>query len=225
MKNTLLSCSPVSRLALPVVVALFLLLLPAHPGLAQELVTAGPKAGLNLSTLAGKDADNATVAPRFVGGIFLSVKPSRRLGLQAEVNYSRKGARVRNGILTTSQLHLAYLEVPVLARFVFVGRAAGRALPYLSTGPSFNVLLNARNTFLRDPVVTQQYQRFDFGWSAGGGLEIDLRNKWWIIDLRYTHGLLNLANQANPPAVQNAVVSLNMALGFELYDRFGNHRR
>jgi hypothetical protein len=224
MKNTLRSCSPVSRLALPGVVVLFLLL-TARSVLAQELVTAGPKAGLNLSTLAGKDADNATVAPRFVGGLFLSVKPSRRLGLQAEVNYSQKGARVRNGILTTSQLQLAYLEVPVLARFVFAGRAARRALPYLSTGPSFNVLLGARNPSLRDPVVTQQYQRFDFGWSAGGGLEIDLKNKWWIIDLRYTHGLLPLANRANPPAVQNAVFTLSMALGFELYDRFGNRRR
>jgi hypothetical protein len=180
---------------------------------------------LNLSTLAGQDADNATVMPRFVGGVFLSVKPSRRFGLQAEANYSQKGAKVRTGILTTTQLQLAYLEVPVLARFVFTGRAASRTLPYLSTGPSFNVLLNARNAALREPVVTQQYQRFDFGWSAGGGLEIDLENKWWIIDLRYTHGLLPLANQANPPAVRNAVFTLSMALGFELYDRFGNQRR
>lgn len=224
MKNTLLPCFPVSRLALAGVVVLFLLL-PARPVYAQELVTAGPKAGLNLSSLAGKDADNATVAPRFVGGIFLSVKPSRRLGLQAEVNYSQKGAKLRTGILTTTQLQLAYLEVPVLARFVFAGRAARRALPYLSTGPSFNVLLSARNPSLREPVVTPQYQRFDFGWSAGGGLEIDLKNKWWIIDLRYTHGLLPLANRANPPAVRNAVLTLSMALGFELYDRFGNQRR
>jgi|GEM_PF-1411516 len=225
MKSTLSPCSPVGRLTLPALIALALLLLPAGPGFAQELVTAGPKAGLNLSSLAGKDADNATVAPRFVGGLFLLVKPSRRFGLQAEVNYNQKGAKVRNGILTTSQLRLDYLEVPVLARFVFAGRAAGRALPYLSTGPSFNLLLNARNTFLRDPVVTQQYQRVDFGWSAGGGLEIDLKNKWWIIDLRYTHGLLKVADRANPPAVYNATFALNMALGFELYDRYGNQRR
>jgi hypothetical protein len=224
MKNTLLSCFPVSRLSLPGVFVLFLLL-PIRPALSQELVTAGPKAGLNLSTLAGRDADNATVAPRFVGGLFLSVKPSRRFGLQAEVNYSQKGAKVRTGILTTTQFQLAYLEVPVLARFVFAGRAARRALPYLSTGPSFNLLLSARNPSFREPVVTSQYQRFDFGWSAGGGLEMDLKNKWWIIDLRYTHGLLPLSNRANPPAVQNAVFSLSMALGFELYDRFGNQRR
>ncbi|MBD0259685.1 MAG: hypothetical protein ICV83_28525 [Cytophagales bacterium] len=52
-----------------------------------------------------------------------------------------------------------------------------------------------------------------------------MENNWWIIDLRYTRGLMNLANQANPPAMENAVFSLNMALGFELYDRFGNRRR
>jgi hypothetical protein len=225
MKKTSIFRFPGGRLALLPLFAVLLLLLSVHSNIAQELVTAGPKAGLNLSTLAGKDADNATVTPRFVGGLFLSVKPSRRFGLQAEVNYSQKGAKVRTGILTTTQLQLAYLEVPVLARFVFAGRAASRALPYLSTGPSFNVLLNARNAALSEPVVTQQYQRFDFGWSAGGGLEIDLKNTWWIIDLRYTHGLLNLTNQANPPALKNAVFSLNMALGFELYDRFGNRRR
>jgi hypothetical protein len=110
-----------------------------------------------------------------------------------------------------------------MARSVYYAR--GKTLPYLSTGPSFNLLLNARNPTLREPVVTQQYERFDFGWAAGGGLEIDLKNKWWIIDLRYTHGLLNLANQANPPVVRNAVFTLSMALGFELYDRFGNRRR
>jgi opacity protein-like surface antigen len=223
MKNILISCFPGGRLALPGLIAVFLLLMPVCPGSAQELVTAGPKAGLNLSTLVGKDANNATVAPRFMGGLFLSVKPSRRFGLQTEVNYHQKGAKVRNGILTTSQLQLSYLEVPVMARFVYFGR--GKTLPYLSTGPSFNLLLNARNTFLREPVVTQQYQRFDFGWTAGGGLEIDLENKWWIIDLRYTHGLLNLVDQAKAPIQQNAVFTLSMALGFELYDRYGNRRR
>lgn len=222
MKKTLISRISGGRLALAGIVVL-LLLLPVRPGLAQELVTAGPKAGLNLSTLTGKDADNATVAPRFMGGLFLSVKPSRRFGLQAEINYSQKGAKVRNGILTTSQLQLSYVEVPVTAHFIYAG--GGRTLPYLSTGPSFNLLLNARNTFLKEPVVTQQYQRFDFGWSAGGGLEIDLGNKWWIIDLRYTHGLLNLTDQPKAPAVQNAAFTLSMALGFELYDRFGNRRR
>ena len=222
MKIMLISRFPGGRLALAGIVALFLLL-PARPGLAQELVTAGLKAGLNLSTLAGKDADNATVTPRFMGGLFLSVKPSRRFGLQAEANYNQKGAKVRNGILTTSQLQLTYLEVPIMARFLYAG--GGRTLRYLSTGPSFNLLLNARNTFLREPVVTQQYQRFDFGWSAGGGLEIDLENKWWIIDLRYTHGLLNLTNEAKSPVMQNAVFTVSMALGFELYDRYGNRRR
>ncbi len=209
--------------ARPALFGVFLLMLSSRPGFAQELVTAGPKAGLNLSTLAGKDAENATVAPRFMGGVFVSVKPSRQFGLQAEVNYHQKGAKVRTGILTTSQLQLSYIEVPIMARFVYYAR--GKTLPYLSTGPSFNLLLNARNPTLREPVVTQQYERFDFGWAAGGGLEIDLKNKWWIIDLRYTHGLLNLANQANPPVVRNAVFTLSMALGFELYDRFGNRRR
>lgn len=223
MNKMLISRFPGGPLALPALVALFLLWLPPGTGFAQELVTAGPKAGLNLSSLAGKDADNATVAPRFMGGLFLSVKPSRRFGLQAEVNYQQKGAEVRTGILTTTQLQLSYLEVPVMARFVYFGR--GKTLPYLSTGPSFNLLLSARNPSLREPAVTQQYERFDLGWAAGGGLEIDLENKWWIIDLRYTHGLLNLASQANPPAVRNAVFTLSMALGFELYDRYGNRRR
>ncbi len=222
MNKMLISRFPGGPLVLSGIVALFLLL-PTRSGLAQELVTAGPKAGLNLSSLAGKDADNATVAPRFMGGLFLSVKPSRRFGIQAEVNYQQKGAKVRTGILTTTQLQLSYLEVPVMARFVYFGR--GKTLPYLSTGPSFNVLLNARNPSLREPAVTQQYERFDLGWAAGGGLEIDLENKWWIIDLRYTHGLLNLSSQANPPAVRNAVFTLSMALGFELYDRYGNRRR
>lgn len=225
MNKILISRLPAGRLVLPGIVAVFLLLLPAGSGFAQELMTAGPKAGLNLASLGGKDADNATVAPRFMGGLFLSVKPSRRFGLQAEVNYHQKGAKVRTGILTTTQLQLSYVEVPVMARHVFVGRAASRAMPYLATGPSFNLLLNARNPSLREPAVTPQYERFDFGWSAGGGLEIDLENKWWIIDLRYTHGLRNLNNQANPPAVRNTVFTLSMALGFELYDRFSNRRR
>jgi len=211
------------RLAVAGAFSLFLLNAGLNACYGQELITAGPKLGLNLTTLTGKDAANASITPRYLAGAFLFIKPSSRFGLQLELNYTQKGARMRNGILTTSKVGLTYLELPVLAKFCYANST--RTTPYLATGPSTNFLINARNTSLENPDVTGQYKRLDLGWSFGAGLEMDAKNKWWVLDFRYTPGLVNLSNQANPPAIRTAVFTVSTAFGFELYDRFGNRRQ
>ncbi len=182
----------------------------------------GPKVGGNLTTLAGKDAANASTDIRFMAGGFLAIKPNNQFAIQVEANYTQKGARVRNTILATSEIGLTYVEVPLLAKFSLA--TPGKAIPYLATGPYAGFLLNARTTYLNDQTVTQQYKKVDLGWSAGGGLEIDLGNKWLMIDLRYTPGFVRLPEQSNPPAIRNSVFTLSTALGFELFDRYGNRR-
>lgn len=223
MKNYLLSFSSTEKPAFPGIAFFLLLLVNTNFGFSQELISAGPKFGVSMATLTGKDAANASVNPRFLAGAFLSVKPSSAFALQVELNYTQKGARIRNTILTTSHVRLAYLEVPVLARFCYASSA--KTTPYLATGPSVNFLMNARNTYLKDQAVTQQYKKVDLGWSFGAGLEMDFKHKWWMLDLRYTPGFTKLIDQANPPAVRTAVFTLSTALGFELYDRYGNRRR
>jgi hypothetical protein len=54
---------------------------------------------------------------------------------------------------------------------------------------------------------------------------MEFKNKWWMIDLRYTPGFTKLVDQANSPIVRTAVFTLSSAFGFELYDRYGNRRR
>lgn len=223
MKSIHLSFSPVRQIALSGVVMLLFLHSKANFCFSQELITAGPKFGVNLSTLTGKDAANASVNPRFLAGAFVSVKPSSQFAIQTELNYNQKGARVRNTLLTTSHIRLTYLEVPVLARFCYPNSA--RTTPYVATGPSLNFLMNARDTYQKDQMVTQQYKKMDLGWSFGAGLEMESKNKWWIIDLRYTPGFTKLIDQANPPVIRSAVFTLSTAFGFELYDRYGNRRR
>lgn len=223
MKLNVTSSHPAIRIALLAAYFTFLNLIGTPSACAQELITLGPKVGGNLSTLAGKDAANASADTRFMAGVFMSVKPHSLFAIQVEANYTQKGARVRNTILTISELGLTYLEVPVLARFCFATSA--KVVPYLATGPYIGFLMNARNTYLEDPIVTRQYKKSDLGWTAGGGLEMDLGKNWLMVDLRYGQGFVKLPAQTNPPSIRNSVFTLSTAFGFELFDRFGNRRR
>jgi hypothetical protein len=222
MKSLLKFFFATGRLALSAACFLFFALSSSGSAYAQDLIMMGPKVGGNLTTLAGKDAANASTDIRFMAGGFLSIKPNNQFAIQVEANYTQKGARVRNTILATSEIGLTYVEVPLLAKFSL--STSGKAIPYLATGPYAGFLLNARNTYLNDQTVTQQYKKVDFGWSAGGGLEMDLGNKWLMIDLRYTPGFVRLPEQKSSPAIRNSVFTLSMALGFELFDRYGNRR-
>jgi hypothetical protein len=115
----------------------------AGTAMAQPAVF-GVKAGINLATVTFDPEPDEDVLDRrtgFVGGLFVVVPASDRLGFQGEVLFSQKGASEDGG---AGDLALDYLEVPLLLR---VGTASPLETSFHAfAGPSIGLRLRARVT-------------------------------------------------------------------------------
>lgn len=115
--------------------------------------------------------------------------------LVSEFYFMRKGGKlkVNNPLnIAESSIRLNSLELPVLARF-HVGKF------YMNAGPSIAYNLNGDNklneisTKLSFKKSGGSYKRFDGGIQAGGGVEFPFKQKRIALDIRYNHGLTNIA--------------------------------
>jgi Outer membrane protein beta-barrel domain len=163
----------------------------AGTAMAQPAVF-GVKAGINLATVTFDPEPDEDVLDRrtgFVGGLFVVVPASDRLGFQGEVLFSQKGASEDGG---AGDLALDYLEVPLLLR---VGTASPLETSFHAfAGPSIGLRLRARvtaETFdseTEDEDIADDVKGFDFGVVAGAGVNFGR----FTLDGRYTWGLNNL---------------------------------
>ena len=163
----------------------------AGTAMAQPAVF-GVKAGINLATVTFDPEPDEDVLDRrtgFVGGLFVVVPASDRLGFQGEVLFSQKGASEDGG---AGDLALDYLEVPLLLR---VGTASPLKTSFHAfAGPSIGLRLRARiktETFdgeTEDEDIADDVKGFDFGVVAGAGVNFGR----FTLDGRYTWGLNNL---------------------------------
>lgn len=128
-------------------------------------------------------------------GISFQAGVTSRFSLVSELYYLRKGGKLKaNNPLTTdeSSLRLNTFELPVLAR-LHLGKF------YMNAGPSIAYNLSGKNTI--DDMSTklsfnnsgQGFKRFDTGIQMGGGVEFPLKQKRIALDIRYNHGLTNIA--------------------------------
>lgn len=159
--------------------------------------------------------------------------------LQMELNYTRAGWReqVRNnqGTSITDQYtrHMDYLQVSILAHLGF-GREEKGGKVFLLLGPQMGYKLGekeirsqqwtlrtrADNSVIPDRSndVYQQYGKaterpFDYGITAGLGLEWSNRLGHFLIDLRYYYGLADIFNNAKRDPFSR---SANGMLGLKL---------
>ncbi len=175
-------------------------------------MSVGPRLGLNLATLAGKDASKASIKPGVNAGVFINSRFSEDLGLAVELNFAQRGAKNRITQQRTYKNNFNYLELPIVGKYYF--GSSTRTSPFIQTGPNFAYLLTAGSKEVTEQSVIKDYKKFDFGWTAGTGIEMRLEKIRWTIEARYTGGLLKLPNQANPPAVRNSVFTISTAVGF-----------
>ena len=182
-----------------------LVLLLAAP-LAEAQITFGAKAGLNAATLRAdpepdlgdQEGRSFERTPRLglAAGVWARVPLSPRFSVQAEALYSQKGTRTTDEIVDfrtqETDIDLAYVEIPVLARFA---PEAGGALDVgLYAGPSLGVKVaetwqfrvNGEDT----SELTGQYTSTDLGVALGA----DVGSGPFAVDLRYTLGLTNVSD-------------------------------
>jgi hypothetical protein len=186
--------------------------LAGSPAFAEG-VAVGVKGGANLATVRFTGEPDATTG-RWSGvlGAFAVMPVYRRLWLQPEVLYTRKGARLR-GTGPQPSLLLDYLEVPVLARVST--RLLGTKV-YLVGGPAPAIRARAktRTQFsgaAEEIDVADELQRFDLGVVGGAGMEIGSL----VVEGRYTFGLIDIdKDSADAARAANRVLSVTAGWRF-----------
>lgn len=154
-----------------------LMLLVAMATVSVSAQRFGVKAGLNLSSYYGSDADGAkTLAGFQLGGLY-ELPLSGGFYLQPEVLLTLKGAKVDDSG-TNMKLKPFYLEVPVRAMYklpVGSGKLTLATGPYVGLGLFGKVSEGdlSRNLFTKENGLNKAFmKRFDLGLSSALGYEL-----------------------------------------------------
>lgn len=182
-------------------------------------VTLLPKVGFNVSNVRFDDGEfspfvDARSRASIVLGVGANVPFSDPLSFQAEMLYSSKGFRVKEGgsIDVEGRYTLNYLEIPLLAKATFGNRDlgfygnGGFSLGFLlggrvkGRGDLFEVARGSYNEtleFTERPGLGVLHEvdanRIDIGFNLGGGINFDAGGVPAYVDLRYNAGLIDFS--------------------------------
>ena len=204
--------------------ALILLFLSVADSFAQLRADYGPKVGPNVSIFRsnmffGNEMPfDGMVKPKFGFslGAFLNLRFAKARSFQFEANimYTTRGNRsdyinfeiaddaVQRGgnISEANQIksfRVSYLEFPLL--FKYSGFSKGNIRPFLMAGPTYSGIWSAKYTAntLEAKDVKNDLYRDDFGVTLGGGVSWFYLDRWYFLDLRYFHGIINASDRFN----------------------------
>jgi hypothetical protein len=184
----------------------------------------GLKAGLNIATISGTDADNlfeTSLDSRtgFNGGIFFMYQFNNLFAIQPEANYTMKGAAT-NLMGVDITLKLDYVEIPVLFK-VIIPTEGTSLRPSLFVGPAlaFNTGAKVKGEYQGQSAETDIdsfVTSTDFSLVFGGGLGFMIGSNELGVDIRYNLGLTSWDDESDPLDVKNNVLSFNAYYGFTL---------
>lgn len=147
----------------------------------------------------------------FVGGVLIGIPVAEGVAIETGGLLSFKGASMDISIVdlgtATGSLNLTYLDVPGLGRFR-VARGSSATLHALA-GVTMGLKLSAEQTasFMGQTMSEDidGVSGFDLGFTFGGRVEIGRG----LVDVRYTLGMLNLADESGPSGetIKNRVLS------------------
>jgi outer membrane protein with beta-barrel domain len=176
----------------------------------------GALAGYSRSDLVGPEAEQLRSRQGSVTGVFLLAPIARPLSFRPELLFSLKGGRTQTGSALLD-IELAYLEMPLLARFSF---SRGRFRPLLFGGPAPALQIGCDVQFIAGDQASRStcgegdfalFRTFDIGMVAGGGLEMRWPQSSLALEARYTAGLRSILDEAE---VRNRAFGLVLALTF-----------
>lgn len=173
-------------------------------------VTFGITAGVTLSDINASDSSTFTRLWGGVGGIFVGGSINPNLGLQVEALATQRGA-ADDSSTADATFRLTYLDVPVLLRF---GPTSTNDTHFhVFTGPVAGFRLKADlkdNTSGASVDLKENTNAFDFGWTAGAGVERGA----WSADLRYTMGFTNINDDESGAEFKNRSAALKIGYRF-----------
>lgn len=173
---------------------------------AAQSTTVVVKGGLNSSRFTTDELSDIENLLGLTGGISVSREVNQKFGLQFEALYSQKGTKGQESGFNV-KLRGNYIDFPVLARF---GGTGGGGNFHVFTGPTVSLRLNAKLTvdnteFSRD--LRDESKSYDFGWTLGVGAGVNR----FIVDARYTHGLVNV-DDGDDGTIKNRTFSTMIGL-------------
>ena len=179
--------------------AIVICLMAARHAVAQERAAVGAQVGYSRADLTGENSDLVQSRQGAITGVYLHLPLNRVASVRPEVLFSLKGGSTLAFLAGTTTLalvdiELAYLELPVLARFSL---PRGRFRPAVFGGPSvglqigcdFLILVESdsnRRTCGQDNV--SGVREWDFGWIAGAAVEMHLPRTTLGLQGRYSAG-------------------------------------
>jgi hypothetical protein len=134
----------------------------------------------------------------FVGGVLIGIPVADGVAVETGALLSFKGASLKITIpeigTATGNLNLTYLDVPGLGRFRVV--TSSRTTLHALAGVTMGLKLNAEQSasFMGETITEdlEGVSGFDLGLTFGGRVEIGRG----LVDVRYTFGMLNLAEES-----------------------------
>jgi hypothetical protein len=146
----------------------------------------------------------------FAGGFFVATPLANRAAFETGALISAKGTGLDVTLAglgsASGALQLTYLDVPALARLEVVRGSRGRFFVLL--GPEINVNLDSRASFSEGGQSASEpldgFPRTDYSVVAAGRVE---RGRA-LFELRYEHGLRNLADDSAGVTVKNRTTSV-----------------
>ena len=172
----------------------------------------GPSAGYGWTTISNIDNSKFKAGANF--GLASVYSAFEHFGIGLDVKYSIEGAKSEtNGVKSEIDLH--YLRIPLKAIYFF-NDYGSNLRPKIFAGPSFGILSSAKlnQTGLPDQDIKSTTESFDFGITAGAGLNYRLVNKTWLnVDASYLHGIKEVFKSGD---YSNKNVMLNVGVNFGL---------
>jgi hypothetical protein len=229
----------------------FLFLLTASTSLmAQKLdrtgaIEWGIKAGLNLATATGDDAEfedeesGTTLSPEtrmgFTGGLFMTYYFSEQFAFQPELLYSQKGTSYNfdmdiMGVIAKYDMTVKYdyIDIPLLAKIIFPIQNFGNV--NLHIGPSAGIkLLSEADTKVElsgmvnettdTTFVNEEAKDFVFNLVFGAGIGFDTDFGTISLEGRYNMGMMGPDGKAEgedeEPDVRLNAISILVSIAFK----------
>jgi len=170
-------------------------------GAYAQHVEYGIKGGVNFANINDDAADNnADGKTGFHLGGLAHIHLSRAWAIQPEIVYSTQGAEYGN-----SKLKLNYINVPVLAQYMFADGFR------LQTGPQLGILTTSEWKNGNTETDVDNLSNADFSWSFGASY---VSHSGLGVDARYNLGLTDVS-KSNTTDLQNRVWQLGLFYQFK----------
>ncbi len=188
-------------------------------------VSLGVKGGMSLSKVKA-DLFSTDNRAGFLGGLTLGIDLGPNLGVQPELLYVRKGAKLFSTELSWdghiyanfgANLDVDYVEVPLLLRVGTAG--AGPVELRALAGPVFSFKANeaiSTSGLLGLHWPTDQVKSTDTGVALGAAAAVRNGNTKIVAEGRYTLGLTNVSKLPVGGDMKNGTVYLTVGLEFPL---------